>query len=218
MQERVVRVQERLSAVDREVAAFVTATGLACPPGCGACCLSPEVESSPVELAPMAAALVDAGRADETLAALAAAPVPGPCVLYRPDASDPRRGRCSAYATRPLLCRLFGFGARRTRAGRTELVACRTMRAADPERVAAAAGNELLLAHAPLMADHVHAVAAEAPGDGARLVPINLALREALERELFLRGLVAQDAGTAPDGGDGEGDDDGAPEPPLVAA
>jgi len=206
MQERVVRVQGRLAAIDGEVEHFVAASGLACPPGCGACCLSPEVEATVVELAPMAAALIDAGRAEATLAALAAAPRPAPCVLYQPDPADPRRGRCSAYATRPLICRLFGFGARHGRDGRPELVTCKTMRAADPERMAAVSADELLVRRAPIMADHAHGLAADFPGEGTELLPINAALEQALHRELLHRRMA-----------DLEGPpDDGAP--PCAAA
>ncbi len=190
MQERVVRVQGRLEAVDGEVERFVAASGLTCPPGCGACCLSPDVEATVVELAPMAAALVAAGRAEATLAALAAAPRPAPCVLYTPDPANPRQGRCSAYATRPLICRLFGFGARHGRSGRPELAACKTMRAADPARMESVTSDELLVRRAPVMADHAHGLASDFPGEGSVLLPINVALELALQRELLHRRMT----------------------------
>ncbi|MEZ6016351.1 MAG: YkgJ family cysteine cluster protein [Planctomycetota bacterium] len=219
MQERIVRVRDRFDAVEREVEAFVAASSLACPAGCGACCLSPEIEATSVELLPMAQALVDEGRAASVLEALAAAPRSGPCIMYAPDPSDPQRGRCTAYATRPLLCRLFGFGTRRERSGRVELVACRTMRAADPTGVADVAANDVLLALAPVMADHAHALGTDFPGDAAHAVPINDALRSALERELLMRRMRAASEPAVGAGADGDGPwDGGAPEPPLAAA
>jgi len=219
MPDRIVRVREQFAVVDVEVARFSAASGLGCPPGCGACCTSPEVEASIVELAPMAAALCDKGRALDVLEQLSASPMPAPCVLYRADPSTVGQGRCSAYAERPMICRLFGFGARRTRTGRTELVACRTMRASDPERMAAVAGNEVLVDLAPMMSDHAQAVAAESHSTGARLMPINAALRQALERELFLRRLAGEaEVGLTVPPTDGEGEGDGATEPPLAAA
>jgi Fe-S-cluster containining protein len=230
MEERLSRVRERFARVEVEVGAFAAASQLACPAGCGACCNSPDVEASTVELHPMAEALLAAGRGEAVLAALHDAsqpgshagsnsgPKPAPCVLYVPDPSDPRRGRCSMYAERPLVCRLFGFGARRERTGRARLVVCSTMRAADPVHVTAVAENEVLAALAPVMADHAHAVSAEFPGDEGRLRPINEALREALERAL-LRARFEEQADAGGRGEDDEPRDDGSgPEPPLVAA
>jgi len=199
MDERVPRVMAGYRAVDRAIDAFTRVSHLACPPGCGACCNSPEVEATTVELLPMAEALVAAGRLDEALAALDAAiargtrevgpgePAPSRCVMYRPDPADPARGRCGAYTERPLICRLFGFGTRRARTGRTELVACRVMRASEPARMQRVEADETTLALAPVMADHVHALGGESPGDDARARPINEALREALERVVLAR-------------------------------
>lgn len=214
MQEQVERVRERFAAVDAEVDRFIQASGLACPTGCGGCCRSPEIEATSIELVPMAAALVAEGRGLEVLRALDAAPSFGPCVMYIPEAGDPSRGRCSAYAVRPLVCRLFGFGTRRERGGRVKLVSCRTMQAADPVRVSAVAGDPAMLALAPVMSEHVHALGTDFPGAGAYARPINGALRAALEREL-LRDQLGRLADTLL----GAVTDDGrAPEPPLAAA
>lgn len=178
------RCREHLERADVATRAFAARTGLACPPGCGACCLSPHVEASVAELRPLAAALVAQGRAEEVLARVAALEAAGEarCALYEPAPDDPRRGRCGAYELRPLVCRLYGFSARRDRAGAPELVACRTMRAAAPDAVARAAAA---VAEAPLMGDHAHALAADAPGEDGRRLPIDRALRRALEAALL---------------------------------
>jgi len=205
MDERVPRVLAEFRTVDRAIDGFVAASGLACPPGCGACCNSPEVEATTVELLPMAEALAADGRADEALAALddalargrletaLGAPAPSRCVMFRPDPVDPARGRCGAYTVRPLVCRLFGFGTRQTRTGRVELVACRVMRASDPARMQRVESDSELLSLAPVMADHAQALGVE--GEVARLRPINVALRDALERVVLARrmhGLAAE--------------------------
>lgn len=201
MSDRASRVRVHLEAADRATARFAAASGLTCPPGCGACCASPDVTASAAELAPLAETFVQDGRALPTLEALAAGDRAGPCVLYRPDPEDPRRGRCSAYADRPLLCRLFGFGARRSRTGALEPVACRTLLAAHPTAQAD-------LTTAPVLADHAHALAADLPDD-ARLLPINQALHDALHRALLHHHLtLAAD----PD------PDDPPTTPPLAAA
>lgn len=215
MQDSVVRVRDRFAAVDLELARFAGGSGLACPPGCGACCLSPEVEATVLEMGPMAEALVEEGRAEEVLEALASSFEPGPCVMYHPDPTDPKRGRCSAYASRPLLCRVFAFGTRRERSGRLALVSCRTMRALDPEAMARVEANDILLRAAPVMSDHAHALGTDFPGHGAHALPINGALRIALEHELLRRRLeAASDEGVA----EGDGFDGDAPRPPASAA
>lgn len=197
MDDRVPRVVAEFRAVDRAIEVFVATSQLACPPGCGACCNSPEVEASTIELLPMAEALVAEGLADVALAALDDAlsrglrgaapgePAPSRCVMFRPDLSDPARGRCGAYTVRPLVCRLFGFGTRGTRTGRTELVACRVMRSFDPVRMQHVEGDSAALALAPVMADHAQALGVE--GEVSRLRPINHALRDALERVVLAR-------------------------------
>ena len=183
---------EGLIAAERAAHGFAAASGLACPPRCGACCLSPEVEASAGECAPLAAELAREGRGEQVLAALAGAAERGEtrCVLYRPDPGDPRHGRCAAYALRPLVCRLYGFAGRRTRDGASELVLCRTMAEHDPARAAAAQALVAAGLAPPLFADHARALSAAEPGEPARLVPINEALRAALERELLRRRLA----------------------------
>lgn len=160
----------------------------------------------------MAATLIDTGRAPEVLASLelAARAGDGRCVLYAADPEDPRRGRCTAYADRPSICRLFGFAARRDRQGRAELVACSTMRATDPSTVAAAAEAVRDGAEVLVMGDVTHALAAERPDDGVRQEPINRALRAALEVELLRRRFAQAEL-------DDEEPEDPTPETPPTA-
>jgi Fe-S-cluster containining protein len=189
--ERIDRVRERFLQVDREVAELRAATALACPTGCGACCLSPHVEASIAELRPLAAALAEDGRAEPMLAELerrAASDEPNDacCALYVPEAgSEGRRGRCNEYALRPLVCRLYGFAARRDRHGAPELVACRTMRDADAQGVARAELHVRGGGAVASLGEHARGLAAELPRDGSERLPINEALASALRSTLF---------------------------------
>lgn len=197
MNERIDRVRERFLQVDREVEELRAATALACPTGCGACCLSPEVEASIAELRPLAAALAEEGRAEPMLAELDRRATSGNpddmrCALYVPEpGSEGRRGRCNEYALRPLVCRLYGFAARRDRHGAPELVACRTMRAADAEGVARAELHVRAGGTVPFLGEHARGLAAELPRDGSERLPINEALARALRATLFERALRA---------------------------
>jgi uncharacterized protein len=189
----------RFAAIDAEVDALVASTGLACPPGCGACCLSPEVEAAPEELAYWADEWVRRGSAEATLARLSALESAGSstCVLYEPSSSDGRSGRCGAYAWRPLICRLFGFAARTNRLEQKELVVCKTMAAASPARTQAAATAVQAGSPAPDFATHAHGLIADLGGLGGTRLPINQALKQALHKRLLKQQL--SDAAAAGD-------------------
>ncbi len=165
---------------DRATDAVAAATGLACPTGCGACCVRTPPHVSVSDAAPLARAAIESGEA-EALLERARATGPGPCVLFAPGRLP---GGCTVYAIRPVICRLFAFAAVRDKHGALELAICREHKAADPAapaRVAAylAAGGE-----APSFTDVQQD--AHDPDDGpAELMPINLALARALERELL---------------------------------
>jgi len=104
--------------------------GLGCPPGCGACCTSPTVEATEVELLPMAAMLVREGRAQEALSKLEQAEAQNDplCVMFERISPDGRLGRCSAYEHRPGICRLMGFSGRISADGTAEWCPCKVMR------------------------------------------------------------------------------------------
>jgi Fe-S-cluster containining protein len=165
---------------DRLTDAVIAGTGLGCPTGCGACCVRTPPHVSASDVALIARAAVAAGEGEALLERARAIGV-GVCALFAPGQLP---GGCTVYPIRPIICRLFAFAAVRDKHGRPELAICREHSAADPAargRVEAylAAGGEVAL-FTELQAD------AHDPDDGAAtLVPINLALADALERELL---------------------------------
>lgn len=175
-------VETALRAIDDATSRFAAATGLRCPDGCGRCCLSPSVETTAGELAPLADEIVRRGAAGALLERLEASGGAGCCVLYESDAADPARGRCSMYAWRPSICRLFGFAGRRDGDGRPRFRACRVHVETAPAVAAAAVETvergDLAL---PMFSEHAAAVIAAADGS-SRLEPINVALHHAIER------------------------------------
>ena len=181
-------VARRHAEQDAGIERLTQATGLGCPPGCGACCLSPEVETSVADLLPLACALFERGAAEAAQDRARGARDAGPCVLYAPSADDPRQGRCTVYAERPSICRLFGFASRRARGGGLEHAACRELRAAHPEASARAAAAVAEGLAAPRIDAEPGAIALLL-GE-ARPLPINHALRLALERVGLLRALA----------------------------
>lgn len=170
--------------------------GLACPTGCGACCVRTPPHVSVADMAPIARAAVDSGEpqraeravsmpggreAADALHERAQATGAGPCVLFAPGRLP---GGCTVYALRPVICRLFAFAAVRDKHGGRELAVCREHTAADPEAPARARAYLDGGGAAPMFADLQ--LEAHDPDDGpAELLPINLALAAALERELL---------------------------------
>ena len=96
---------------DSAVAAFVAASGVSCPFGCGSCCEGFVPDILPVEAAYLAAYLAasDRPRAYEAAAGrLGARSYPDGrqgCPLYRTDTPY----HCGVYEARPLICRMFAF-------------------------------------------------------------------------------------------------------------
>jgi len=177
------RVRVLYCRLDRRIAGFRRAVGLSCPRGCGECCLSPEVEATVLEMLPLALRLHREGRLEQTLVSLGPGEPPRPCVFYSPEPLGSFGGRCSVYPLRPLVCRLFGFAAMTDPEGRPQLVLCRRLREADPagarEAAAGAASGRLPV---PLMSEWSLAMYRLDPGLGTQALPINAALRQALER------------------------------------
>lgn len=181
-------ILELFSRIDAETSAFAIASGLRCPDGCGACCENPGVHTSVVELEPLAVELVARGQAEaEAVLARAAAAGPGQCVFY--DSHGPGQGRCMVYPLRPAICRLFGFAAVRDKQGRPELAGCKVHKAQQPEVMAHARALVAGGAPVPMMvAWQQEALDLGSSATGA-LVPINVAIEQALERALFLAAL-----------------------------
>jgi Fe-S-cluster containining protein len=174
--------------IDREVAAFQKESGLACPKFCGRCCDSQKVEATILECLPLALTLFAAGEGEATLDAIETLEDKR-CLFYEPRHEARQSWGCGRYETRPLICRMFGFAGNPDRLGRPRLSLCRVMKSA----FSLGEGDEYRLASAQMPVFHEAALrlAALHPVYGARLLPINLALREALLKVAALRYLDA---------------------------
>ncbi|HTJ46857.1 MAG TPA: YkgJ family cysteine cluster protein [Kofleriaceae bacterium] len=171
-------------AADDEIDAFQRATGLACPTGCGVCC---ETQTPYVRVADMqeiAEAHVARGveYAEATLARARAAGAERPCAIYEPGRLP---GGCTEYELRPILCRLFGFGAVRDKQGAAALAACRVHKQVTPELAARAIDFVANGGAVPMIADWQATADAAIADRDPQLLPINVALAEALERSLL---------------------------------
>jgi Fe-S-cluster containining protein len=193
--------------IDRQTGKFSAQTGLKCKSGCGACCENPDVETTIAEVLPLAVYLWSRNLDPDATGAINRAPTDDGigaelvsarsiCVFYKPArpaasrlktrAGDPvlkGQGRCGIYAYRPGLCRLFGFASRKDKHGQSELMTCKVIK--DSQSQACQHTQEELQKgdrHAPLLTAHAFCVSNIDPVHGQKLLPINQAIRSAVEK------------------------------------
>jgi len=169
-------------SIDVQTEKFANQTGLKCKKGCGACCNNPNIETTVAELLPLAAHLWAEGLTQIKLEKIQSDASKNICAFYEPDPRNPSKGRCSIYAYRPGLCRLFGFAAHHDKYGKFELVTCKIIRDSQPQACQRAQEelNEGL--EAPLLGKYSFSVANIDPVHGEALLPINHAIRLAIEK------------------------------------
>jgi Fe-S-cluster containining protein len=147
------------------------------------------VEATVVEALPLAEELYRLGKETLILDTIDERDLRGDpvCVLYRSDPHTPGHGRCAYYDFRFLVCRLFGFSARRGKLGTLEFSTCRIIKEKYPDAVLVAnrcmsAGAPLSqVAEMPVYQDMFMRIAGIEPGTGFRNYPVNQAIKKALE-------------------------------------
>lgn len=168
--------------LDAQVAAFIAASGLHCPQGCGECCCSDKVEATVLEMLPLAFALFADGQAELLIKRLEKVNGRGECLLHRPDLAGPGAWPCTCYSHRGVVCRLFGFAGNLDRGGTPRLALCRVLRQADLSGENPLPLEEEVLALMPLFSEAGMRITALHPGLGTIRLPINSALLEALQK------------------------------------
>jgi Fe-S-cluster containining protein len=176
------RVLSVYGEIDGQVSAFRRATGLCCPPGCGNCCTSDNVEATVIEMLPVAQELFRRGEAEKWLERVAISDGKRACVFYAPDSVVPGNGRCCFYAWRPPVCRLFGFAAVKNKYGKQIFAPCVRQKEMVPLAVERALMAVLTGQAVPGFANFSLQIVGLEPALGTRPLPINRAVELALER------------------------------------
>lgn len=174
-------VQRTYAKLDAEIAKMQSKTGLHCISGCGECCKKPDIEATPIEFLPLALELFDNNLAEQFLDELAQANGPT-CHLFRPYVTN-FGGLCSNYPHRGLICRLFGFTARITKEGQSELVTCKLIKAEQSVAYEAAVSSIKQGEKIPVMS-HFYSRMANIDSNLNTFYPINVAMRKAIETVL----------------------------------
>jgi len=174
MKDRIARITQIYSEIDRQIETFQQASGLQCPSGCGKCCENPEVETTPLEVLPLALELLRRDEAEHWLDK--ASENARVCIFYQPDPLIAGNGRCGVYAWRPSLCRLFGFASIKNKYDRPELAACKIHKQTLPQVL-----KNLPIELAPNFGDFSMQLRNLQP-DRSDLVPINQAVAIAINK------------------------------------
>ncbi|MFC4654114.1 YkgJ family cysteine cluster protein [Rheinheimera marina] len=170
------QISEQYSAYQRQRELF-------CRSGCGECCLHPGIEASVLEMLPLAIKLYDEGRAEQALDDIQQHQKAG-CFLYQSFSEDGKQGQCGSYAHRPAVCRLFGAAGYTGREGQVELSVCKVIKADHPQAL-----KDSLIAlesDPPPMIRHGKELVRQVDYElGGRNLPVNDAIKQALEKVLF---------------------------------
>lgn len=175
-------VESLFYQLEQEVAQFEQASGLGCVAGCGKCCTYPNVEASPLEFLPWAFHLFINDQAEKTLNELNENQS-STCIIYK-SLAIVDHGRCSQYKYRGLICRLFGFSASTDKYGDLRLATCKIIKEGQAEAYKSTAEAISKGLHIPVFTEYYMQLSQIDFYLGTRIVPINIALKMALEEVL----------------------------------
>ncbi|KIQ22678.1 MULTISPECIES: YkgJ family cysteine cluster protein [Flavobacterium] len=184
IEEKVKQVEALFDRLEIEITAFKSETHLYCNAGCGKCCSTPNIYASPLEFLPWAFHLFLNGKAEETLVELKNNEVKN-CHLYRSIfILEYQKGSCSNYRYRGLVCRLFGYAANTDKFGKLRMATCKIIKEQQTENFTKA--EELInkKIYVPIFSDYYMRLAQIDLRMGVILIPINEALKMAIEEVL----------------------------------
>ena len=177
-----VRAVERVfRLLEKDVATFQQATGLGCIAGCGRCCQKADISATTLEFIPFAYHLYKQGEAFTWYERLNANKNNGMCPAFSPILAPGAKGFCNAYAYRGLICRLFGFSAMLDKEGEPKLVTCKPIKETFSSEVEKAHLHISEGKKTPVMRNYYFQLRNVDPELGNKLMPINIAMLEALK-------------------------------------
>jgi len=181
MEDRMMLLENQVRALhselDDEIKSFQASTGLHCLNGCGKCCLKPDIEAAPLEFLPLAMSLHREGLAEAWLEKLQnQEPI---CKVYDEGQSGP--GKCSRYNDRGMICRLFGYSARKNKYGQKEILTCTIIKEEQKKLFELASAEIQTKLSVPVAADYYARLRAIDQEYGSNYLPVNKAILIALQ-------------------------------------
>jgi uncharacterized protein len=179
---KVKSVEKVFSKLQQETDDFRKNSQLACKSGCGKCCFKADIEATILEFLPFAYHLYKSGLAIDWQQKLSVESS-DICVILNPFLNG--QGQCSSYPYRGLICRLFGFSARRNKYGTTELVTCNIIKTeqevAYNKALASVSKQEMQIPMIHQYYTRLNSIDANLTRD---FYPINTAIKKAIEEVL----------------------------------
>ena len=176
------QVRHLFSEVDGQVEELKALTGVHCPPMCGICCEGLKVETTLIEMMPLAEELWRKNEADIWLDKLNSVGDMFSCVFFRKDPEVLDNGRCLVYGFRPLICRLFGFFTIRDKNGKYNYGSCIVMKKKYPDNYQRALKMVREGAHPSNVTDYSIRIISMRAGVDSKMLPINIAAKMAIEK------------------------------------
>lgn len=181
LKDKITRVMLVYADLDEQISQFQNESGINCLKDCGQCCENPAVETTVLEMLPLAFSL---WRTDKALLGLESAEKTnrlGRCVFYQPDPRVPGNGRCGCYSFRPLICRLFGFSAVPDKNRRSVWVTCPRIKNEYAQTVKKVQEKIDGVFFIPIMNSYSTKILGVNPSLGTGQFPINEAIAVAIE-------------------------------------
>jgi Fe-S-cluster containining protein len=176
--EKVTAVKKVYARLDKDIAALQKQSGLHCLAGCGECCKKPDIEATPIEFLPLALKIFDEGQA-ETVHKELSLKSDSLCYVFRPHLTN-FGGLCNEYPDRGLICRLFGFTARKNKEGQSELVTCKLIKESQHKEFETLTNEMKAGKKVPVMSDYYTRLSS-IDHTLTTFYPINEAMKKALE-------------------------------------
>lgn len=172
--------------VENETRRFAQTSGIRCPKNCGICCATAKVETTALEMLPLAAELWSKNKGLFWLKKLDVKPGVRACVFFKPDPKNKKNGRCLVYSLRPLICRLFGFSATKDKQGTAVYGGCKIIKKKFPAKFLSAQRMVALGPKRLKMSDLSARIVGLGSSSDEEILPINLSARRALEKIGFI--------------------------------
>ena len=169
--------------IDAAITNFKEITGLKCIHLCGKCCDVPSsrIETSILEVLPLAHNLMKTERWESILEKVNAASEESVCIFYSRDAVPGLYGRCTVYESRPLVCRLFGHSAVINKYGVKVVSLCSELKKKNEgivEKINCIIQDGL---HVPVLPEYAMRSSMIEPAISRERYPLNIAVKKAFE-------------------------------------
>ena len=175
------KVEKLFAIVEKDLKRYQDSSKLGCVPGCGLCCFKADIDASVLEMLPFAYHLFKENKAAafyETLLLRQHEPL---CVLLSPVLTENKKGLCTIYKNRGLICRLFGFSAMLNKYHQPVLVTCKIIKESDPVNYLTAVNSIENGGYVPVISNYYQQMRNIEPELGIKMQPMNQAMKKAIE-------------------------------------